>query len=291
MATIQKSPSALNIIFRELLRDRLAMGSLILFLLITIPVVIYSFILDQSQVTKIELLNLFAPPSAENWLGTDQGGRDVFGQLIIGTRNSLFIGISITVVATIIGVSLGLISGYYGGHVDNLIMRFVDFFMILPTTIIIIAIIAIRPSYTMVEFCLVFIAFTWMGTCRLVRSKALQEASLEYVQASRTLGTPNIKIIFSHVLPNVISIIIVNFTLTLAANIGIESGLSFLGFGFPESTPSLGTLVSYSTNPQVFELRPWIWLPAAILIFVLMLCINNVGQALKRAADAKQRRG
>ncbi|RQW21575.1 ABC transporter permease [Bacillus sp. C1-1] len=267
------------------------MGSLILFLLITIPVVIYSFILDQSQVTKIELLNLFAPPSAENWLGTDQGGRDVFGQLIIGTRNSLFIGISITVVATIIGVSLGLISGYYGGHVDNLIMRFVDFFMILPTTIIIIAIIAIRPSYTMVEFCLVFIAFTWMGTCRLVRSKALQEASLEYVQASRTLGTPNIKIIFSHVLPNVISIIIVNFTLTLAANIGIESGLSFLGFGFPESTPSLGTLVSYSTNPQVFELRPWIWLPAAILIFVLMLCINNVGQALKRAADAKQRRG
>jgi len=119
----------------------------------------------------------------------------------------------------------------------------------------------------------------------------LQERELDYVQASRTLGSSNMKIIFSQVLPNLSSIIIVNLTLSLANNIGLESGLSFLGFGFPESTPSLGTLVSYATNPQTLQYRWWIWLPASLLILVLMLSINNVGQALKRATDARQRRG
>ena len=113
----------------------------------------------------------------------------------------------------------------------------------------------------------------------------------DYVQASKTLGSSNFKIMFSQVLPNLSSIIIVSMTLNLAANIGLESGLSFLGFGFPESTPSLGTLVSYARNPQTLEFRWWIWLPASLLILVLMLSINNVGQALKRATDARQRRG
>jgi peptide/nickel transport system permease protein len=134
-------------------------------------------------------------------------------------------------------------------------------------------------------------AFLWMGIARLIRSKALQEKELDYVKASKTLGTSDFKIMFFQVLPNLSSIIIVTMTLNLAGNIGIESGLSFLGFGFPESTPSLGTLISYARNPQTLELRWWIWLPASILIFVLMLSINNVGQALKRATDARQLRG
>ncbi len=156
---------------------------------------------------------------------------------------------------------------------------------------LIIAFIAINPNYTILEFSLIMGAFLWMGMARLVRAKSLQETSLEYMQAARTLGTPHYKVIFSHLLPNLSSIIVVNMTLSLAANIGIETGLSFLGFGFPESTPSLGTLISKATNPSIFELRPWVWLPASILVLVLMLCINNVGQALKRATNAKQRRG
>ncbi len=107
----------------------------------------------------------------------------------------------------------------------------------------------------------------------------------------KTLGSSNLKIMFTQVLPNLSSLIIVTMTLNLAANIGLESGLSFLGFGFPESTPSLGTLVSYATNPQTLEQRWWIWVPASVMIFVLMLAVNNVGQALKRATDARQRRG
>src|SRR5690606_36076740 len=118
-----------------------------------------------------------------------------------------------------------------------------------------------------------------------------QEKELDYIQASKTLGSSNFKIIFTQLLPNVSSLIIVTMTLNLAANIGLESGLSFLGFGFPESTPSLGTLLSYARNPQTLEFRWWIWVPASIMILLLMLSINNVGQALKRATDARQRRG
>ena len=105
------------------------------------------------------------------------------------------------------------------------------------------------------------------------------------------MGTSDLKIIFREVLPNISSIIIVDSTLALAGNIGIETGLSFLGFGLPPSIPSLGTLVGYATDPEVLSLKLWIWLPASILILIMMLCINYVGQALKRAADARQRLG
>lgn len=156
---------------------------------------------------------------------------------------------------------------------------------------IVIVFVAIVPKYSILTFSLIMTAFLWMGIARLIRSKALQEKELDYVQASKTLGTSNFKIMFTQVLPNLSSLIIVTMTLNLAANIGLESGLSFLGFGFPESTPSLGTLVSYARNPQTLEFRWWIWVPASVLILVLMLSINNVGQALKRATDARQRRG
>jgi peptide/nickel transport system permease protein len=183
------------------------------------------------------------------------------------------------------------VSGYFGGTIDNLFMRIVDFFMILPFLMIVIVFVAIVPKYSILSFALIMTAFLWMGIARLIRSKALQEQELDYVQASKTLGSSNFKIIFTQVLPNLSSLIIVTMTLNLAANIGLESGLSFLGFGFPERTPSLGTLVSYATNPQTLEHRWWIWVPASLLILVLMLSINNVGQALKRATDARQRRG
>lgn len=119
---------------------------------------------------------------------------------------------------------------------------------------IVIVFVTIVPSYGIVSFSLIMTAFLWMGIARLIRSKALQEKELDYVQASKTLGSSNLKIMFTQVLPNLSSIIIVTMTLNLAANIGLESGLSFLGFGLPESTPSLGTLISYATNPQTLEL-------------------------------------
>ncbi|WP_042200995.1 ABC transporter permease [Paenibacillus camerounensis] len=288
---IEKSPSGWSIIWREIFRDKLALTSLIFLALVFLGVFGTALFLNQQEIVKVDLFSLYKKPSAEFWLGTDYGGRDVFGQLIIGTRNSLSIGIMVTLMTGVIGITIGLVSGYFGGLIDNLFMRLVDFFMILPMLMMVIAFVTAVPKYNTLTFSLIMTAFLWMGIARLIRSKTLQEKELEYVQASRTLGSSHLKIIFKQVMPNLSSIIIVTMTLNLAANIGLESGLSFLGFGFPESTPSLGTLVSYARNPQTLQSRWWIWLPASLLILVLMLSINNVGQALKRATDARQRKG
>lgn len=289
--TSAESPSGLRILWRELVRDKLALVSLIFLIVITVFVFGISLILDQDEIVKVDLFAINEPPSEEFWLGTDYGGRDVFGQLIIGTRNSLSIGFMVTLFSGIIGVVFGLVSGYFGGHIDNVMMRILDFFMILPFIMIVIVFVSLVPSYNTFTFSLIMTAFLWMGIARLIRSKALQEKELDYAKASRTLGSSHISIIFKQVLPNIVSLIIVTMTLNLAANIGLESGLSFLGFGLPEDTPSLGTLLSYATNPQTLEHRWWIWMPAAVLILVLMLCVRNVGEALRRATDARQRRG
>ncbi|MEK5239227.1 ABC transporter permease [Paenibacillus sp. FSL L8-0470] len=288
---MEKSPSGWRILWKEIFRDKLALVSLIFLGVVVCGVFGIALFLDQKQIVTVDLFALYEKPSAKFWLGTDYGGRDVFGQLIIGTRNSLSIGIMVTLMTGVIGILVGLISGYFGGFVDNIFMRFVDFFMILPMLMIVIAFVTAVPKYNTLSFSLIMTAFLWMGIARLIRSKTLQERELEYVQASRTLGSSHLKIMFKQVLPNLSSIIIVTMTLNLAANIGLESGLSFLGFGFPESTPSLGTLVSYARNPQTLQSRWWIWLPASLLILVLMLSINNVGQAIKRATDARQRKG
>lgn len=286
-----KSPSGWRVLWRELVRDKVALVSLIFLGLIIVFVYGVSLFLDQKEVVRVDLFSLYQPPSADFWLGTDYGGRDVFGQLIIGARNSITIGVVVTLLSGLIGIVVGLVAGYFGGHVDNVIMRVVDFFIILPFTMIVIIFVTIVPKYNIIQFCLIMTSFLWMSKARLIRSKTLQERELEYVQASRTLGSSNLKIMVKEVLPNLTSIIIVSMTLNLAGNIGLESGLSFLGFGFPESTPSLGTLVGYAKNPQTLESRWWIWLPASLLILAMMLSINNVGQALKRATDARQRKG
>lgn len=290
-AGTEKSPSGFSIIWRELIKDKMAVISMIVLGLILITVYGISLLLNEDEIVKVDLLSIYAPPSAEHWLGTDYGGRDIFGQLIIGAKNSFTIGLAITLITGAIGLAVGLIAGYFGGIIDNIIMRIIDFILVLPFLMLIIVLVTIVPKYNVFSFILIMSAFLWVGKARLIRSKTLAERELDYVSASKTLGTPDWKIILFQVLPNLSSIIIVNLTINLASNIGIESSLTYLGFGLPESTPSLGTLVSYATNPDVLQHKWWIWLPASLLILVMMLCINFIGQALKRAADARQRQG
>ncbi|SFC01618.1 peptide/nickel transport system permease protein [Bacillus sp. OV322] len=287
----EKSPSGFRVILRELRRDKLAIASIIILGLILIAVYGTSIVMDVNKIVKVDFLSIYMPPSAEHLLGTDYGGRDIFGQLIIGTRNSFTISLCITTITAIVGLIVGLTAGYFGGIIDGIIMRVIDFIIILPFLMLVIVIVTIIPKFNVFAFILIISAFYWTGKARLIRSKVLSERELDYVHASQTLGTPNWKIILFQILPNVSSLIIVNFTLNLAGNIGIESGLTFLGFGLPESTPSLGTLVAYATNPDVLENKWWIWVPASGIILVLMLSINFIGEALKRSADARQRRG
>lgn len=284
-------PTGLRVIWREFFKDKLALFSLIFFILIILGVFIGAIVIDQDEVLRISLLDSYMPPNDDFILGTDSGGRSIFGQLIIGARNSITIGFTITALTSTVGITIGLVAGYYGGIIDNLLMRIIDFIMLLPTTMLIIVFITLVSDYNVWTFILIMSAFYWVGQARLIRSKALSESRRDYISASRTMGTPTYKILFREILPNLSSLIIVNVTLSFAANIGIETGLSYLGFGLPTSTPSLGTLVSYAKSPDILENKTWVWLPASLLILVLMLCINYVGQALKRSADAKQRLG
>lgn len=276
-------------IWREIKGDKMAFIALIILTLILLAAYTSPLFLDQGASSKINFWQIYQPPSAEFWLGTDRGGRDIFVQLMIGARNSITIGVAVTVIAGFLGLMIGLISGYFGGKVDFVIMRGLDFLMVLPTLMLIIVFVTIVPRFTVWSFIAIMSVLLWFGKARLIRSRALAERELDYVNASKTLGTPNWKIMLFEVFPNLSSLVIVNMTLSLASNIGLETGLTFLGFGLPESTPSLGTLISYAQHPDVMENKWWVWLPASLLILVVMLCINYVGQAIKRASDARQR--
>lgn len=290
--SVSTPPGGLQVIAREFIKDRLALTSLIILLTILATVFVGSFILDQEQVMKVDLLSRFLEPGVEgHLLGTDEGGRDIFGQLLIGARNSILIGFSITIITSIIGIFLGVVSGYYGGKLDGIMMRIVDFIMILPDLMMIIVFVTVVKNYTIYHFVFIMSMFYWTAKARLFRTRTLSEASLDYVSASKTLGSSDLMIMFREILPNLSSLIIVNLTLNFAGNIGIETSLTYLGFGLPSNVPSLGTLISNARNADVLENKTWIWLPAAIFILVMMLCINYVGQAFQRAADAKQRLG
>lgn len=290
-STPSTPPTGFQVIWREFKKDRLAMLSLFTMVIIILGVVIASFFFDPAEVMKTSLRNKYAPPSKEFWLGADIGGSDIFAQLIIGAKNSLKIAVLVTIITSVVGIAIGLICGYFGGWVDNFFMRIIDFFVTLPTLMIIIVIVTITPKLTDMTLVLVISTFGWMGIARLVRSKALSEGRRDYINASKTLGTNNFVIILREMMPNLSSLLIVEMTLNFAGNIGIETGLTFLGFGLPPMTPSLGTLVSYANNPLVMTNYWWVWLPAALFILILMLSINYVGQALRRAADARQRLG
>lgn len=284
-------PMGFRMIAREFTKDKLAIFSLLLLVVILLVVFIGAALLDQGKVMTVSILDKYAEPGGNFILGADEGGRDVLGQLIIGARNSVVIGFAITIITSIIGVGIGIISGYYGGLFDNVVMRVVDFIMILPIMMIIIVFVTIIPDFTVWSFVGIMSAFYWVAKARLFRSKTLSEVRRDYVNASKTLGTSDFTIMFREIMPNLSSLIITNLTINFAANIGIETTLTFLGFGLPTSVPSLGTLIGYASNGDVLSNKTWIWVPASALILVMMLCINYIGQAFKRSADARQRLG
>ena len=145
------------------------------------------------------------------------------------------------------------------------------------------------PNYNAVTLVFLIAMFGWTTTARYYRSFILSQRDRDYVLASKTSGSSNFQIMFREVLPNITSMIIIDVVLTIAGNIGIETSLSFLGYGLPTTTPSLGTLIGFADDPVNVINRPWLWLPATILLLVISLSINYVGQALQRAGDARQR--
>ena len=289
-----ENPTGFSVIVREFKKDKLALFSFFAVTIFIIAVFVASMFINLQQLQTVDIFRKYEVPSFNNFwnfFGRDSGGRSVMGYVIVGARNSITIGVIITIVTTFIGLFVGLCMGDYGGKIDAWGMRIVDFISIMPSVMIIIVFVSIVPKYGIFQFILIFSMFYWTRTTRLARSKTLSETRRDYVNASKTMGTSDLKIMFGEILPNISSIIIVNGTLALASNIGIEVALSFLGFGLPAATPSLGTLISYASKPEIIQYKAYVWLPAALVLLFMMLGINYIGQALRRAADAKQRLG
>lgn len=276
---------------RKFLKNKLAMISLGFLIAVTIISFLAPYITTE-DVTRVELSRIGKEPSAEHWLGTDKGGRDVFTRLLYGGRISLFIGISCTFLVVSFGTLIGSIAGYFGGKVDSFLMRFTDFILNFPFLVFVIVLNAILFGIVDGVWVLILTisGLTWGGVARIVRSKVLAEKENEYILAAISIGTKPSKIIIKHLLPNVLSTIIVQATLLFASLIVAESGLSYLGFGVPQEIPSWGNMLSSSREPDVLQYKPWIWIPPALAIVFTILSINFIGEGLKDALNPKSRR-
>ncbi len=235
------------------------------------------------------ILKNMSPSESGTILGTDSIGRDVFSRLVYAARVSMSVGLVAVGISTVIGIVLGSISGYFGGVADMVIMRCVDVVNCFPVMFLIIIVATIlEPS--IYNIMVIIGLCNWTGTARLVRGEILRVREMEYVQAAVSLGASDFRIIFSHVIPNVMAPIIVEATMQMARAIMTEASLSYLGCGVQLPTASWGNMLNEANNLATLTSRPWQWLPAGACIFLAVLSINFIGDGLRDALDAKQKK-
>ena len=236
---------------------------------------------------KVDLRAYRKPPTPEHLLGTDASGRDVLARLIFGARVSLSVGVVAVSIYTLLGVGLGAIAGYRGGTVDNVIMRLADIFLAFPRLIIIITLASlVGPSIYNVM--LIIGLLGWPPIARIVRGMFLSLREREFVVGARVSGATDTRIMFRHIVPNVLAPVIVAATFGMAGAILLEAGLSFLGLGVQPPMASWGNMLNAAQSLTILEGMPWLWLPPGLMIAITVLSLNFVGDGLRDALDPYQ---
>lgn len=256
-------------------------GGLVLLLLIVSILAPWLAPYDPGQ---IDLNNILAPPSAEHLFGTDPLGRDVLSRMVWGARISLLVGFVATGIAIIIGTIMGAVSGYYGGWLDSIIMRFVDIMLCFPTFFLILAVIAfLEPSIWNI---MIIIGLTgWMSVTRLVRADFISLRERDFVRAARAIGASDTRIIFLHILPNAMASILVAATLGIAGAILTESALSFLGIGVQPPTPSWGNILTGGYS--YIDIAWWLSLYPGLAILITVVGYNLLGEGIRDILDPR----
>ncbi len=279
--------SYLQTVLRRFKRHKLAMISLVVVIVLGLAALLAPIIAPYDPDAIVG--NFSGAPNAEHLLGTDQIGRDVLSRLLYAMRISLLVGIMATLISTVIGVILGLVAGYFGGVADMIIMRFTDMVMSFPYILLVLVAASIfKPGLWSIILILGFV--DWPGIARLVRGNVLNLRETNFIKGNLVAGMPLRHILFSEILPNTVAPILVYATSVLALSMLDEAALSFLGMGVQPPTASLGNMLNGAESLTVLTKQPWLWIPAGVLIVVLVMAINFIGDALRDALDPNSKR-
>ena len=276
-------------VWKRFRRHRGAIAGVIIFGMLVIMIALAPLSTFDPEASNLP--EKFSAPSPVHWLGTDALGRDLFTRILYGGRISLSVGGIAVAISLLIGVPIGALAGYYGGRLDSILMRLTDAFLSLPSFLVLILLAAILREVELPLFqrnsvltiSIVIGILSWMTFARLVRAAFLTLRELDYVSAARALGSSDRRIILGHILPNGIGVVIVEATLQLGYAIIQESGLSFLGFGIQQPTPSWGNLIS--TAQDHFIKYPWLAIFPGLMIFISIISVNYIGDGLRDAFD------
>lgn len=260
-------------------------GTMVLFLVL---VAAFYEAVTPYALTDMNMMNRFALPSAEHWMGTDNFGRDLATRLAAGARYSILIALVAVTIAAVIGTTLGVVAGYMGGWVDLVLMRVVDIFLAFPGFVLALAIIgALGPGPTNLTIALAAVA--WTQFARVARSVTVSERERDYIAAATVIGASTPRILFRHLLPNMMGPLVVIFTLGIGTAIINESGMSFLGLGVQPPTPTWGWALSYGL--QYLRSDPWMSTAAGLSIMFAVMAFNLLGDGLRDLLDPNQLAG
>jgi peptide/nickel transport system permease protein len=272
-----------EIIWRRFRRHRLALAGGAILILLYIAAIVTPWVAPYGY-AQIDIMALNQPPSLSHLMGTDQLGRDELTRVMYGGRISLALGLAVGVFSTIIGATIGIISGHYGKSVDVATMGFVDFMLTLPFLPLLLVAGKIF-LFTPVTIIAALVLLLWPRMARLVRGQVLAVREQEYVLAARAIGVSNLKIMLRHILPNVVGVMVVEATLIVALAILVESAISYLGLGIQPPTPSWGNLLQDARTTMTEQW--WLALSPGLMIVVTALCVNFLGDGLRDALDPK----
>jgi peptide/nickel transport system permease protein len=274
----------------HLWRDRLTMAALGALLVLTVACLIGPPIVEnvlKVDVNRTKVVDRYKAPNPAHILGTDNLGRDQLIRLLYGGRVSLLIAYSASLMSIGVGVSIGIAAGFYGGLIDDCVIWFINTLSSIPALFLLLIASAIWDT-TPLTLIVLLVVFVWVDTCRLVRAEVLSLKEREYITAARALGSPNWRLMLFHILPNVLSIVIINLTINAGALILIESGLSFLGLGIQPPTPTWGNMLTDSRS--YFAKGTYLVVWPGMLITVTVLCFYLLGDGLRDALDPRSAR-
>lgn len=279
----RKKQSQFMMVMWRLSQNKTAMFGLIVFLLIVLSAIFAPLIAPYSP-TEMNMKAAFAAPSREHLMGCDNMGRDMFSRLLYGGRYSLALGLSSAAIGAFGGIILGCLSGYFGGWVDNLVMRLADVLQSIPgnlLSIVISTVLGAGVGNTILALCIAGIA----PASRMLRARILSERQAEYLEAAESINCSKVRIMFKHLLPNTISPLIVNITMGIGAKITAAAGLSYIGLGVQPPTPEWGALLS--SGKTFIRVYPHLLFWPGVFIAITILAINLFGDGLRDAMDPK----